>query len=64
MQTLDEMLALDLLTLGQHIELKAWLAGYKTPEQILQMPAHLWKVLQAASVQMDFDADLLAMYSG
>lgn len=61
MRTLDEMLALDLLTLGQHMQIKTWLAGYKTPEQIMDMPAPLWQALQAASIQMNFDTDLLAM---
>jgi hypothetical protein len=59
MQTLDEMLSLKLLTPDQHFEIGAWIAKARTPEKILQMPPHLWRSLELASVLMDFDADLL-----
>lgn len=55
MQTLDEMLSLNLLTPDQHSEIGAWLRFARTPERILQMPSHLWKALEMASVLMDFD---------
>lgn len=55
MQTLDEMLSLNLLTPDQHSEIGAWLRIARTPERILQMPAHLWSALEMASVLLDFD---------
>ena len=57
MQLLDEMLELKLLTADQHTEIGAWVRQARTPDRILQMPAHLWKVLEGASVLMDFDPD-------
>lgn len=58
MQTLDDMLALKLLTPDQHHEISAWVVHARTPEKIMQMPAHLWRTLELASVLMDFDTDL------
>ncbi|HEY0820151.1 MAG TPA: hypothetical protein VGD46_15300 [Rhizobacter sp.] len=58
MQTLDEMLALHLLTADQHAEICAWVAQAKTPEAIMQMRPALWRRLELASVLMNFDADL------
>ncbi len=55
MQLLDEMLALDLLTPDQHAEIRAWVREARTPDRIMQMPAHLWRVLESASVLMDFE---------
>lgn len=60
MQTLDEMLSLNLLTPDQHAEIQAWNRRAKTPEKIMQMPPHLWRALELASVLMDFDAGLAA----
>ncbi|WP_306567257.1 hypothetical protein [Aquabacterium sp.] len=57
MLLLDEMLALNLLTADQHTEIGAWVRQARTPDRILQMPTHLWKVLEGASVLMDFDPD-------
>lgn len=57
MMLLDEMLALNLLTADQHTEIGAWVRQARTPDRILQMPTHLWKVLEGASVLMDFDPD-------
>lgn len=54
MQTLNEMLARHLLTPDQYAEIRAWALQAKTPERILQMPAHLWRTLELASVLMDF----------
>jgi hypothetical protein len=59
MQTLDEMLALHLLTVDQHAEISAWVAQAKTPEAIMQMRPALWRRLELASVLMNFDADLM-----
>lgn len=56
MQTLDEMLSLNLLTPDQHAEIHAWALGAKTPEKIMAMPPHLWRALELASVLMDFEA--------
>lgn len=58
MQTLDDMLALHLLSKEQHADIGAWIADVRTPEAILQMPAPLWRALEMASVLMDFDADV------
>ncbi|MBI5924347.1 MAG: hypothetical protein HY836_01995 [Aquabacterium sp.] len=55
MQLLDEMLSLNLLTPEQHHEIGAWVSRSKTPDKIMQMPAHLWRALEMASVLMDFD---------
>jgi hypothetical protein len=57
-QTLDDMLALNLLTPDQHSEIHAWTTRAKSPERIMQMPPHLWRALEMASLLMDFDADL------
>ena len=50
MMLLDEMLELNLLTADQHTEIGAWVRQARTPDRILQMPTHLWKVLEGASV--------------
>lgn len=55
MQTLDEMLTLNLLTPDQHAEIRAWTRRAKTPEKIMQMPPHLWRALELASVLMGFE---------
>jgi hypothetical protein len=57
-QTLDDMRSLHLLTPDQHAEIGAWIAQARTPEAILQMPAHLWRALELASVLMGVDGDL------
>jgi hypothetical protein len=58
MQTLDDMLTLNLLTADQHAEIGAWIAQARTPEAIMQMPPELWRSLELASVLMGFDADM------
>ncbi len=58
MQTLDEMRSRHLISAEQHAEIGAWIAAGKTPEAIMQMPAHLWRALSLASVLMNLDADL------
>ncbi|MEX8520126.1 MAG: hypothetical protein AB3X44_16570 [Leptothrix sp. (in: b-proteobacteria)] len=58
MQTLDDMLTLNLLTPDQHSEIRAWAIHAKTPERIMQMPPHLWRALEMASLLMDFDAEI------
>ncbi|MET0333005.1 MAG: hypothetical protein ABW190_01935 [Rhizobacter sp.] len=55
MQTLDDMLALNLLTPDQHAEIRAWVAKSSSPEDIMQMPAAWWRRLELASVLMDFE---------
>ncbi len=62
MQLLDEMLALNLLTPDQHLEIGAWVRRSKTPDKIMQMPAHLWKALEIASLLMEFDADVTQVH--
>ena len=58
MQTLDDMLTLNLLTADQHAEIAAWVAHARAPEAIMKMPPALWRRLELASVLMGFDADL------
>jgi hypothetical protein len=55
MPTLDQMLSLQLLTPDQHAQICAWNRHARTPERILQMPGHLWRALELASVLMDFE---------
>lgn len=55
MLLLDEMLSLNLLTADQHSEIGDWVRQARTPERILQMPPHLWKALEQASVLLDFE---------
>ena len=57
MQTLDVMLSLNLLTPLQHREIRAWTARARTPEKIMEMPPHLWRALELASVLMDFHGE-------
>ena len=59
MNTLDEMLSLDLLSAQQHREIADWLRASRTPEAILAMPPHLWRAIESASVVMNIDADLI-----
>ena len=58
MQTLDEMLKLNLLSQDQHARIGAWIAEARTPERILEMPAPVWRALELASVLMNVDAEL------
>ena len=58
MDTLDEMLDLKLLTPEQHFDIGAWISNSRTPEEIMDMPPHLWRALSLASVLMNLDADL------
>lgn len=59
MQTLDEMLSLNLLTAEQHQAIGAWVRQARTPDRILQMPAPLWAALEQASLLLDFDGGAL-----
>lgn len=59
MKTIDEMLSLELLTPDQHQEIQAWIAKAGSPEEILQMPAPLWKAVERASAVMGVDEDLM-----
>ncbi len=58
MQTLDEMLGRHLITVDQHFEIGASIAHARTPERIMEMPPHLWRAFELASVLMNVDADL------
>ena len=58
MQTLDEMLTLNLLNPDQHSQIGAWIAAARTPAAIMEMPGHLWRALELASVLMGFDHDV------
>ena len=57
MQTLNEMLALKLLTPEQHFEILSWTTQAKTPEKIMEMPPHLWRSLELAAVLMGFEGE-------
>jgi hypothetical protein len=57
-KTIEEMLALDLLTPQEHHEIAAWIAHAKTPEAIMAMHAPLWRALERASAAMNIEADL------
>ena len=59
MKTIDEMLSLDLLTPDQHQQISAWIARANTPDDILKMPAPLWKAVERASALMGVDEDLM-----
>lgn len=59
MNTIDEMLNLDLLTAEQHYEIGAWIAHADSPEEILKMPAPLWQAIERASAVMGVDQDLM-----
>jgi hypothetical protein len=59
MKTIDEMLSLDLLTPDQHHQISAWIAHADTPDDILKMPAPLWKAVERASAVMGVDDDLM-----
>jgi hypothetical protein len=59
MKTIDEMLSLDLLTPDQHHQISAWIAHADTPDDILKMPAPLWKAVERASALMGVDDDLM-----
>ena len=61
MQTLDEMRSARFLSDTQHADISAWIIQCSTPDEIMQMPAHLWRALQLASMLMNVDADLLPM---
>ena len=59
MNTLDEMLHLELLTPEQHQKIGAWIAQADTPEAILRMPGALWQAVERASAIMGIDEDLI-----
>lgn len=59
MKTIDEMLSLELLTPDQHQQVSAWIAQADTPDDILKMPAPLWKAVERASAAMGIDDDLM-----
>ena len=58
-KTIDEMLSLGLLTHDQHARIGDWVMRSKTCQEIMLMPAPLWRTLELASVLMNFDADLV-----
>lgn len=59
MKTIDEMLHLNLLTSEQHVQIGAWIAKSGSPDEILKMPASLWKAIERASEVMGIDQDLM-----
>lgn len=59
MKTIDEMLNLALLTADQHRQISAWVAHANSPEDILKMPAPLWRAIERASEVMGIDDDLM-----
>jgi hypothetical protein len=59
MKTIDEMLHLALLTPDEHQQISSWIAQADSPEDILKMPALLWRAVERASAVMGIDEDLL-----
>lgn len=59
MKIIDEMLNLALLTAEQHQQVSAWMAHADSPEEILKMPAPLWRAVEKASEIMGIDDDLM-----
>ena len=59
MKTIDEMLNLALLTPDQYQQISAWIAQADSPDEILKMPAPLWKAVERASAIMGIDDDLV-----
>jgi hypothetical protein len=59
MKTIDEMLNLALLTPDQHQQISEWIARADSPDEILKMPAPLWKAVERASAIMGIDDDLV-----
>jgi hypothetical protein len=59
MKTIDEMLNLALLTADQHQRISEWIAQSDSPEDIMKMPAPLWKAVERASAVMGIDDDLM-----
>jgi glutaredoxin 2 len=59
MKLIDEMLNLALLTAEQHQQISAWMAHSNSPEDILKMPAPLWRAIERASEVMGIDDDLM-----
>ena len=59
MKIIDEMLNLSLLTSDQHQQISAWIAHADSPEDILKMPATLWRAVERASAVMGIDDDLM-----
>ena len=58
MQTLDDMLSLNLLTEDQHAEIRSWIAQTHTPDAIMEMRPALWRTLELASVLMGFEREV------
>jgi hypothetical protein len=59
MKIIDEMLHLALLTPDEHQQISSWIAQADSPEDILKMPALLWRAVERASAVMGIDEDLL-----
>ena len=59
MKTIDEMLHLALLSADEHRQISAWIARAASPDEILKMPAPLWRAVERASAVMGIDDDLL-----
>ena len=58
MKTIDEMLALALLTPDQHRQIGTWIDEATSPDEILKMPPALWHAVERASAVMGIDEDL------
>jgi hypothetical protein len=59
MKIIDEMLHLALLTADQHRQISAWMVHASSPDDILKMPAPLWRAVERASEVMGIDDDLM-----
>lgn len=59
MKTIDEMLNLALLTPEEHRQISQWIDQARSPDEILKMPAPLWRAVERASAVMGIDDDLM-----
>lgn len=59
MKTIDEMLNLALLTPDEHRQISQWIDQARSPDEILKMPAPLWRAVERASAVMGIDDDLM-----
>ena len=53
------MLNLALLTPDEHRQISQWIDQAGSPDEILKMPAPLWRAVERASAVMGIDDDLM-----
>ena len=60
MKTIDEMLNLALLTPDEHRQISQWIAQAETPDEILKMPAPLWRAVELEDLARLYHLSLIA----